>query len=107
MEFTFKDSLSDIFVMLIKDPLRRGCFLNRYDFFYFRNFLLEHPLNTLLEGYCGTRSAAASTLQPHFNQSVGIDSYKLNISAVSLEKRPYFIDYFLNFFLHFTTSLLI
>lgn len=62
--------------------------------------MLEHPLNTLLEGYCGACSPAASSFQAHLDYPVGTDLYEFNIATVSLQKGAYFIENFLDFLLH-------
>ena len=74
--------------------------LNRNNSFNFLNLLLEQPLNTLLEGYCGARSAAAGSFQANFYQAAGINVYKFNIAAISLKIRTYFLKDLLNTFLH-------
>lgn len=67
-----------------------GFQLNRYNLFNFRDFLFEHPLNTLLEGYFSAGSAAAGAFQANFNHSAVVDINQLYIAAVSLEKRAHF-----------------
>jgi hypothetical protein len=75
--------------------------------FYFLNLLLEQPLNTLLEGYCRARSAAAGSFQANFYQAIGINIYKFNIATISLEIRAYFLKNLLNTFPHLLTSFLL
>ncbi len=66
-------------------------FLNGNNFFYPGNFLLEHPLNTLLKGYLGAGSSFASSPQANFDQPFFINIYELDITAVSLKIRAHFI----------------
>jgi hypothetical protein len=68
--------------------------------FYIRNLLLEHPLNTLLEGYGSARSATAGPLQANLYQTAGVHVYKLNIATISLKIRTYFFKNLFNTFLH-------
>jgi hypothetical protein len=77
-----------------------GSFLYRNHFFNFRYFLLEQPLNTLLEGYLSTGSPAAGTFQANFNYSVFGDINKFNVSTISLKKGPDFIQRFQYFLFH-------
>lgn len=50
--------------------------------------LLEHLLNTPLEGYLGHRSVTAGAGKPYFDRSIG-DIHQLYITAVSLQGGPY------------------
>lgn len=69
-----------------KNPrISRALLLNLAYSFHFRNGFLEHPLNTLLEGYNGHCSPVASTLEPNLHDPV-LDVYQFHIPAIALEK---------------------
>jgi hypothetical protein len=75
--------------------------LNRNHFFYLGNFLLEHPLNALLEGYNSTHSPAAGSRQAHFDHSIRFNINQFNTAAIPLQHGTDFIQSRFYFFLHY------
>jgi hypothetical protein len=59
-------------------------------FFNFGNGFLEHPLNTLLEGYNSHCSPVTGALEPYLDHPI-LNVYQFDIPTVTLKKRTYLI----------------
>ena len=69
-----------------------------------RNNLLERPLNALLEGPGRHRSPVTGAFQSYLDDSVILDRYQFNVSAIALEKRSNLIEHAFNPIFHAETS---
>lgn len=77
--------------------------LDGHDFYDLRNFLHDHPLDTSLQRHLAHGTTMAGAGQTYFDD-FSLYTHQFNISTVTLQHRPDFIQSFFHFLAHLVYS---